>query len=196
MKRIWLLLLVALLVSAVCLPIVYVHYKIKDEASKENLLFGVSFGLNTTSEAKLLIDKVKGYTNLFLINSWDISTNETSLNEICEYAVNANMSFMVYFDFISHTTYPWHLTWLDTAKERWGNKFLGIYIYDEPGGKQIDNGQWDTAKETKKIFENVSDYNDASNRFVTSIPSSFSMQNVNNSIIPVYTSDYALYWFD
>src|SRR3989304_1658185 len=112
MKLLWLLLLVALLVSAVCLPIVYVHYTIKDEASKENLLFGVSFGLNTTSEAKLLIDKVKGYTNLFLINSWGISTNETSLNEICQYAVKATVSYIGSVDFISRTTYPWHLTWL------------------------------------------------------------------------------------
>ena len=196
MKRIWLLLLVALLVSAVCLPIVYVHYTIKDEASKENLLFGVSFGLNTTSEAKLLIDKVKGYTNLFVVNSWTVSTNETALNEICEYAVNANMSFMVFFDFISHVIYPWHQTWLDTATQRWGNKFLDIYIYDEPGGRQIDNGQWDTAEETKKIFENVSDYNDASNRFVSSIISSRSMQDLKNRSISAFTSDYALYWFD
>lgn len=196
MKLLWLLLLVAFLVSAVCLPIVYVHYKIIDEASEENLLFGVTFGLNTTNEAKLLIDKVKGYTNLFVVNSWTVSTNETALNEICEYAVNANMSFMVFFDFISHVIYPWHQTWLDTATQRWGNKFLGIYIYDEPGGRQIDNGQWDTAEETKKIFENVSDYNDASNRFVSSIISSRSMQDLKNRSIPAFTSDYALYWFD
>lgn len=196
MKRIWLVLLVALLLSAVCLPIVYVHYKIKNEDSKEDLFFGVSFGLNTTSEAKLLIDKVRGYTNLFVINSWEISTNETALNEICEYAVNAKMHFTVWFDFISHFTYPWHLTWLDTARERWGNKFLGIYLYDEPGGKQIDWGQWDEGEEFRRIFENVSDYSDAANRFVTSIPSSWSMQDLKNRSIPAFTSDYALYWFD
>src|SRR3990170_5955088 len=112
MKQIWLLLLIALLVSALCLPIVYFHYKIRDEASKENLFFGVSFGLNTTSEAKLLIDKVKGYTNLFVINSWAISINETALNEICEYAVKADLEFVVYFDLISRITYPWHQKWL------------------------------------------------------------------------------------
>src|SRR4030066_1019389 len=179
MKQMWLILFIALLVSALCLPIVYFHYKIRDEASKENLLFGVSFGWNTTSEAKLLIDKVKGYTNLFLINSWDISTNETSLNEICEYTVNANMSFMLYFDFISHITYPWHLTWLDTAKERWGSKFLGIYLGDEPGGKLID-GQL-----RGEFYENVSDYGDAANRFVTKIQSSLSMQDLKNRSIPV-----------
>jgi len=98
MKLIGTLLLIALLVSVVCLPIVYFYYKIKNEASEEDFFFGVSFGLNTTSEAKLLIDKVKGYTNLFVINSWDVTINKTALNEICEYAVNAEMHFMVFFD--------------------------------------------------------------------------------------------------
>ena len=196
MKPVWLLLLIVLLVSAVCLPIVYVHYKIENEVSNEDFFFGVSFGLNTTSEAKLVIDKVKGYTNLFVINSWSISTNETALNEICDYAADAKLSFIVYFDFISYRGYPWLLTWLDTSRERWGSKFLCIYLYDEPGGRQIDKRQWDEGEWVKRIFANVSDYGDAANRFVTSIPLSFSMQNVKNSSIPVFTSDYALYWFD
>ena len=196
MKQMWLLLLIALLVSAVCLPVIYVHYKIKNEASKEDFFFGVSFGLNTTSEAKLLIDKVRGYTNLFVINSWPISINEAALNEICEYAVDAKMNIIVYFDIISYVGYPWLQTWLDTARERWGNKFLGIYLYDELGGNQIDTRQWRPGQAPKKAMENASDYSDAANRFVTDILSSFSMQNVKNSHLPVFTSDYALYWFD
>ncbi len=196
MKLIRLILLITLLVSVVSLSIVYFHYKIRNEASEEDFFFGVSFGLNTTSEAKLLIDKVKGYTNLFVVNSWEISTNETALNEICEYAVNAKMHFIVFFDYISHIIYPWHLTWLDTATERWGSNFLGVYLYDEPGGKQIDWGQWDEGEWHTHLFANVSDYSDAANRFVTSIPSTWSMQDLKNRSIPVFTSDYALYWFD
>ena len=108
------------------------------------------------------------------------------------------MNIIVYFDFISYLGYPWLHTWLDTARERWGNKFLGIYLYDEPGGKQIDNRQWREGQHpsVKRLFENVTDYSDAANRFVTSISSSFSMQNVKNSGLPVFTSDNALYWFD
>ncbi len=138
MKKAHLLILVLLIISAISAPIIYVYY-FDDE---RELFFGVSFGLNTASEAKLLIDKVKDYTNLFLINSWDISTNETALNEICEYAVNAKLHFIVFFSFVSHVAYPWHTTWLDTAKERFGEYFLGVYFYDEPGGNQIDKGVW------------------------------------------------------
>jgi hypothetical protein len=198
MKSAWILFLIALLVSAIILPIVYIHNTSEKEALNEDFFFGVTYGLNTTSEAKLLIDKVKGYTNLFIINSWDITTNETALNEICEYAVNADMNIMVFFDFIGIANYPyaWHQTWLDSARDKWGDRFLGVYLYDEPGGRQIDEGQWDQGEEVKKIFENVSDYSDAANRFVTSIHSSGSMQDTKNRSIPVFTSDYALYWFD
>lgn len=34
-------------------------------SNAEEVFFGVSFGLNTTKEAVTLIDKVKGYTNVF-----------------------------------------------------------------------------------------------------------------------------------
>ena len=197
MKNKWIFFLIALLVSAVCLPIVIVHYQNEKEASSEEFFFGVTYGSNTTGEAKLLIDKVKGYTNLFVVDSWDITTNETALNEICEYAVGAKLNVMVYFDYVLYAgNSTWFHMWLDTARGRWGNNFLGIYLYDEPGGNQIDTGQWRTGPTAKKAMENSSDYNDAANRFVTNIPSTSSWQNVRNSCLPIFTSDYALYWFD
>ena len=148
-------LLALLLVSAVGSPIVYFHYEVNDAPSHEEFFFGVTFGGNTTSEAKLLIDKVKGYTNLFVVDNWDIAMNETALTEICEYAVDAKLNIMVYFSFIfinstSSTdalfrdagVIPFHIPWLNTTRERWGNKFLGVYLYDELGGKQIDKGYY------------------------------------------------------
>ncbi len=195
MKTLYLLLLIVLLViSAICLPVVYIYYADDNCPYKRDLFFGVSFGLNTTSEAKLLIDKVKDYTNLFVINSWTVSTNETALNEICEYAVKANLNFMVFFSFISRIIYPWHQTWLDTAKERWGDKFLGVYLFDEPGGKQIDTGGWNTAM--IPLFKNASSYSEAASLFVDTISSINSTKDLKRRGIPMFTSDYALYWFD
>jgi hypothetical protein len=100
---------------------------------------------------------------------------------------------MVFFDFISHTGYPWHLTgWLDSAEERWPDEFLGVYLYDEPGGRQIDSGQWDEG-----IFpRNSSSYSDVSEFFVTTISSTWSMRDLKDRGISVFTSDFALYWFD
>jgi hypothetical protein len=196
MKLWWILLLTALLVTAVYFPIIYVYIENKNGSSNEEFFFGVSFGGDTVNQAKSLIDRIKGYTNFFLINNWDISTNETALNEISQYAIDANLNIMVYYDFIPYQTYPWIQTWLTTAKERWENKFLGVYLYDEPGGKQIDTGQWRSGDTAKKLFENVSDYSDAANRFTTAIPSGLSWQFAINNSLPLFTSDYALYWFD
>ncbi|MCW4045027.1 MAG: hypothetical protein NWE94_05865, partial [Candidatus Bathyarchaeota archaeon] len=227
MKSSLLLLFTVLLVFAIALPISYVQYHNWSEASAEAFFFGVACGSNTTREAKLLVDKVKDFTNLFVVNSWDIATNETALTEICQYAVDAKMSVIVYFDFIFYnvssnigsfynaTTWeeygvtPWHIPWLNKARETWGSQFLGVYLYDEPGGNQIDKGYWGGNNVSRsgrpvRTFENVSSYSDAAERFVTSINRSRSMQLLTNTSIPdavtskmpLFTSDYALYWFD
>ena len=197
MKSTKLLILAASLTALLLLSLVYVHFETWSRAFDEDtFFFGVTFGLDTVDEAKLLIDKVKGYSNVFIIDSWTISTDETALNEVCDYAVRANLKFIVFFDFISHATYPWHLEWLASAREKWGDSFLGIYLYDEPGGRQIDEGQWDRGSELKKVFANVTDYDDAANRFITSLSTSWSMQDTKTLLIPLFTSDYALYWFD
>ncbi len=198
MKLAWLLLIISLLIASFVLPIGYVNYQTEKEASEKNFFFGVTYGSNTTSEAKLLIDKVKEYANLFVVANWDISQNETALTEICQYAINAKMSVIVYFDYVFYDVEPWLWlrTWLSTAKERWGNQFLGIYLYDEPGGNQIDSKQWRSGETARKAMANASDYSDAANRFVTSIPSGLSWHNVKSANLPIFTSDYALYWFD
>ena len=48
---------------------------------------GVAFCGNTTAEAKLLIDRVKTYTNLFVLQSGPIVESENATNEILDYAV-------------------------------------------------------------------------------------------------------------
>lgn len=181
------LLLTAIIILA-SLAFIYAQNIISEESAKEDaFFFGVSYGQETVQEAKSLIDEVKNYTNFFLINSYDLTTNETVLNEVCDYAAQSNLKFIVFFDFISRIAYPWHQTWLDNAKERWGDKFLGVHLRDEPGGKQID---------TKEFFQNASDYSDAANRFLTNIASYNSTIDAKSKGIPIFTSDYALYWFD
>jgi len=227
MRRLLLFALVALLGSAVILPAVYLLNQTGTASTSDDFFFGVSFGGNSTSQAKLLIDKVKGYTNLFVVNSWEIcgAANETLLNEVCDYAINAGLDIMVYFNFVYYNytldlgniynvsswdllgVYPWHVQWLNTAMEKWGSKFLGAYLYDEPGGKQIDLGYWDGVPmtgESPDTFENVTTYSQAAANYTASLRQSGSMQHVTNSSIPnavnsevpVFTSDYALYWFD
>lgn len=185
MKYKGLLLVVILLVSSLT-------FLCTQETSREatveadEFYFGVSFGGQTVQQAKDLVDKIKNITNLFVINSYDLSTNETALNEVCNYTAQAGLNFIVYFEFISRIAYPWHQTWLDTAKDRWGDRFLGIYLRDELGGKQID---------LQEHIKNATDYNDAANRFVNNITHTNSMIDAKNKNIKTFTADYALYWW-
>ncbi|MHC4183634.1 MAG: hypothetical protein ACYSR0_09820, partial [Planctomycetota bacterium] len=200
MKRVWTVPLILLLVAGLFVSLFY-YYNDLEGIPPEGFFFGVSFGSKTANEAKLLIDEVKDYTNLFLINSWDISTNETELNEICGYAAENDLSFIIFFDYISLTEgheYSWQDEWVAQAKDRWGKKFLGIYIYEEPGGKQIDKGIFDEFLhgDRGRMFENASTYSDVANIFVTELPMGFSFHYLQFSNVSKFVSDYALYWFD
>jgi hypothetical protein len=195
MRKAWLL-IVLLISTAIVVPIIDLMQTREHDSSKP--FFGVSFGLKTVADAKLLIDKVKADTNFFLVDSWDLCTNETALTEVCDYAANAGLSFIVFFDYIAIPgiqNYPWHVDWISNAKQRWGDKFLGIYIYEEPGGKQIDTGLFDEIHNTD-IFENASSYSQAANIFVNELSNAWSFSFLSNESIPKFTSDYALHWFD
>jgi len=157
------ILLAAFSVSTILVSLIVAYYQSEGDTS-EYFFFGVTCGSTVIDEYKLLIDKVKQYTNLFVVNSWDIATNETALTEVCEYAVNADLKIMVYFNSIS---YDWHLRWLNEAKEKWGSRFLGAYFFDEPGGSRIDGDSWVRGE----VFEPVSDYSEAAKKFVNDLNS-------------------------
>jgi hypothetical protein len=174
--------------------------------------FGVSFCGNTTAEAKLLIDKTKDYTNLFVLQSGPISKNETAINIICDYAVDSGLDFIVFFGWFD-TDHPWQIPWLDFAKDRWGDSFLGLYLFDEPGGVQTDYNWTQIFHRIKEfdpesyqsieqyIEENVNqtvtrDYEEAKERYVKYILNHIQVNELINRSITAFTSDYALYWFD
>jgi hypothetical protein len=186
MKKFILLATMSISISLVSLLVVYYQ---SGENSSEDFFFGVTCGSTVIDEYKFLIDRVKHYTNLFVVNSWDIATNETALTKVCEYAINADLNIMVYFNSISS---DWHLDWLIEAKEKWGTRFLGVYFFDEPGGSRIDGDSWVRGE----VFENVSDYNEAAKKFIVDLNSDPSMQRLKKNNIPTFTADYALYWFD
>lgn len=108
-------------------------------APKKPFYVGVTYCGNSTDEAQQLVDKVKNYTNLFVIQSGPLMNNLPALEQICDHAVDANLSIIVYFGRNGDAGNVYR-SFLDIAPNRWGSHFLGIYFNDEQGGKLIDAG--------------------------------------------------------
>jgi hypothetical protein len=189
---------------------------------------GVTFTGNTTAEAKLLIDRVKTYTNIFILGAAPTrSANETITNEICNYAVSQGLNIMVNFGYYDPApvkpenlwhNWTWQFEWLATAKQRYGNQFLGVYYGDEPGGVQLDYnwtefftryGRYLVGRQQDgplfQIFADWMDnpdtttrqnYDTEANWFNISLQTNSGRNYLKRENITTFTSDYALYWFD
>ena len=118
-------------------------------ASKKPFYVGVTYCGNSTTEAEQLIDRVKNYTNLFVVQSGPLMSNLTAMEQICDYAVNSGLNIIVYYAHNGAATNTC-ASFLAIAQGRWGSHFLGLYYNDEPGGKMLDGSVnlYDTSTNT------------------------------------------------
>ncbi len=162
------------------------------------LFFGVDVAIGDLEQTKQLIDNISAYTNFFIIGcSYDYNT--TTLSIISDYVYAKGLNFLVFTDDPHYPTQEW----FNYASQTYGENFMGIYFYDEAGGKQIDQAKYPAVLSAEN-------YSDAADKYVrmmswwlgndTYIPS---LGFVNKSSLPLfnndypfYTSDYALYWWD
>lgn len=115
--------------------------------SKKPFYVGVTYCGNSIDEAKVLIDKVKNYTNLFILQSGPLQENLTATKIICDYAVDCGLDIIVYYgSYYSNRAVV--SAFLNVTKS-WGEHFLGLYYGDEPGGKMLDT-QLDLYENTDK----------------------------------------------
>ena len=198
MKKGYMALAMVLIISVAELSAFYLFRMMETDqgnqgSTSKDSYFGVTYGGNTINEAKLLVDRVKKYTNLFVIDSTPISRNRTALTELSDYIVNSGLHLMVYFDHIDPRG-AWILEWLKNAKEDWGDKLVGIYLFDEPGGKQLEYGNWAGDWATPL---NAATYSEAATWYVANVSASmWGLDTLKRFEIPVFTADYGLYWFD
>lgn len=198
------LILGALLVS----PLFLVTLSV-EQTSEPEFLVGVEYAISESSVegCKALVDRVKNFTNLFVIDSLGIALDYNSLNEVADYVYDAGLYFIVFFischeeetviingeerveRILKYNYYP-HI-WISDAKDKYGEKFLGAYTMDEPGGNQLDVG-------TFQLVEEATDEKDARNKFVELLEfhiNYFIHAGKCDDTI-VLTSDYGLYWYD
>jgi hypothetical protein len=106
-------------------------------AAKKPFYVGVTFCGDSIADAEQLIDKVKDYTNLFVLQSGPLMQNITATEQIGDYAVNAGLNIILYYGKSGDLSTCVSL--LNLAKARWGSHFLGLYYQDEPGGTMLDS---------------------------------------------------------
>jgi hypothetical protein len=180
-----------LLILVVGLPL-FLNFSLptKASASSTGLYFGVDIAFESVSASEQLIDKVSSYTNLVVLGCTGFY-NKSRLTVLSDYAFSKGLSFMIYSD---TRRYP-GTEWLANAQTNYGDKFLGIYWFDEEGGKQLDQQNYppitsaqnysDAASKFEKV---MTDWVDGRYSIKQSFPSSVQYQ--------LFTSDYAFYWYD
>ena len=140
------------LTSLVTAFLVYYSPKSSNGAEKP-FYFGVSFCGETVEEAKLLIDRVKNFTNLFVVDSTGITFDINNLNEVCDYVYDSGLYFLVFFislheegacippegdepELVLRYNYYPHI-WIARAKEKYGNSFTYTLLEESDFQRRI-----------------------------------------------------------
>jgi hypothetical protein len=193
-------LLILLLISVLLINLIS-STKGESARTSTDLYFGVDVAFENLTITLQIIDEVSSYTNLFVIGCYGPTTltasghpvyNQTRLNVISEYVYSKGLSFIVYSD---DPGFP-SKEWLNNATVIFGNKFLGIYYYDEPGGKQLDQANYPAFYYAKNFSDAATRYVNTVNWWLRSGPYSIAKNIDNQTQVQLFTSDYGLYWYD
>jgi len=157
-----------------------------------DVFVGIDVAYNDVGEIKELVDEIGSYTNTFVIGSTGITFDVAKLDEVCNYVYDRGMYFMIYMH-PSPARFDEQRQWVEDARIRWGQRFLGLYAYDEPGGRQLDNATY------RVLVETPANYADAAEKYASQLNNNLGYVRespINAGNFTLFTSDYALYWFD
>jgi hypothetical protein len=183
-----------------------VAWRLGDMDQAPDFFVGVEFAYsNNVGDLKDLVDKVKDYTNLFVLGAVEMTFNRTGLDEACDYIYDAGLYFIVLFtDTDTYRHGPnstaiepraWiyqPVIWIYEAIQKYGDKFWGVYRYDEPGGQTLDQGPFSLLNRTKAA--DYGTYANASKEYVDNL--SYLVKYYKYISRELFTADYGLYWFD
>lgn len=192
MKTWFIYAVVAFLLALLLLVGLYTRPVNEANSRPPDIFVGVDAAYDDMQSLKKRIDEVKSYTNFFIIGSCGITFDEAKVNEMGQYIYDRGLSFAVFAHTNRESNYPSQLNqseWSTYAKNRWGERFWGLYAYDEPGGHQVDSDPG------FMVVKEANNYSDAANKFVTFIRTDSLLDFIplDSSLM---TSDYALYEFD
>lgn len=153
---------------------------------------GVDAAYDDVEAIKELVDEISSYTNTLVVGSSGITFNVSKLDEVCNYVYDRGMYFMIYMH-PKPELYDEQRQWVGNARSRWGQRFLGLYAFDEAGGRQLDNASY------KVLDEMPADYVDAAEKYTSELGEILGHirgDPICAGDMTLFTSDYGLYWFD
>jgi hypothetical protein len=104
---------------------------------------GVDVAYGAVADAKAEMDRVSSFSNFVVIGSTQVTWFQDRVNETFQYAYDKGLSIVSL-----HPSLPQYsmndlneTEWYPMAQSRWGDRLLGFYVLDEPGGRQLDGTQ-------------------------------------------------------
>lgn len=94
--------------------------------AKKPFYVGVTFCGDSIADAEQLIDKVKDYTNLFVLASGSLMQNINATEQIGDYAIKAGLNIILYYGKSGDPSTCVSL--LNLAEAHWGSHFLGVVL--------------------------------------------------------------------
>ena len=181
---------VGLMLAIVVVAGFLIYVKSQPGAEAPAIFFGVDAAYDNMTALKQRVDQVKSFTNFFIVGSYGVTFNETRVNDLCQYLYDSGLSFAVFAHTNRDSDMPINQSyWSISAELRWGDRFGGLYCYDEPGGHQVDRDPYFS------VVRSADNFSDAAGKFVTKIRGDALLDflPLNATLM---TSDYALYDFD
>src|SRR4030066_1023477 len=162
--------LIAILLVLLLIVPVFLYYgflagtPVKGEPS--SLFVGVDVAFDNVAEIKMLVDEISPYTNTIVIGSTGITHDMAKLDDICQYVYDRSFYLMIYAHPINNPdALVIQREWVLDAKPRWGDHFLGLYAFDEPGGRQLENASYKVVHDDEWFADNYDNYTEAADKY-------------------------------
>jgi hypothetical protein len=164
------------------------------DANDPRMYVGIDVAYDDEEAVYRTVGAVKGYVNLIVLGSLNVTMDTAKLTRVCDYLYQQGLYFIVYVGFGEGNAFlprgP-NSQFFNDGVNRWGDKLLCAYVFDEAGGKEVDRSH-------EPVPTSPVDYTDAAEQFV--YHTRYYLLNYSDYYgspnIKFATSDYALYWYD